>query len=179
MRRKNIAIIVLSIVLIGVVITSIILMNNYSTESNDLSVKNKDLQRQLTETITNLEEINEELNIMKNELASNDTTNEKLSDDNEKLINDNEKKTYKYKIPLVIDETNIYVEVKQGKYPIEKVEFFYNNKLLFTDTEKPYEFMLNKISIGFQKIKVIVYDTKGNSATDQMKIWFLNILKNN
>ncbi len=95
------------------------------------------------------------------------------------LFNDNLQKTYKYKTPLVIDETNIYAEVKQGKYSIEKVEFFYNNKLLFTDTEKPYEFMLNKISIGFHKIKVIAYDTKGNSATDQMKIFFFNILKNN
>ncbi len=95
------------------------------------------------------------------------------------LFNDNLQKTYKYKTPLVIDETNIYAEVKQGKYSIEKVEFFYNNKLLFTDTEKPFEFMLNKISIGFHKIKVIAYDTKGNSATDQMKIFFFNILKNN
>jgi hypothetical protein len=95
------------------------------------------------------------------------------------LFNDNVQKTYRYKTPLVIDETNIYAEVKQGKYPIEKVEFFYNNKLLFTDSEKPYEFMLNKISIGFHKIKVIAYDTKGNSATDQMKIFYFNILKNN
>ena len=96
------------------------------------------------------------------------------------LFNDNEKKTYKYKTPIIIDETNIYAEVKQGKYPIKKVEFYYNNKLLFTDTEKPYEYMLNKISFGFRfhKIKVIVYDTIGNNATDEIKIFFLNILKN-
>lgn len=95
------------------------------------------------------------------------------------LFNDNEKKTYKYKTPLIIDETNIYAEVKQGAYPIEKVEFYYNNKLLFTDKEKPYEYMLNKISIGFHKIKVIAYDTNGNNAMDQIKILFVNILKNN
>ena len=94
------------------------------------------------------------------------------------LFNDNEKKTYKYKTPIIIDETNIYAEVKQGKYPIKKVEFYYKDKLLFTDTEKPYEYMLNKISIGFHKIKVIAYDTIGNKATDEIKILFLNILKN-
>jgi hypothetical protein len=94
------------------------------------------------------------------------------------LFNDNEKKTYKYKTPIIIDETNIYVEEKQGAYPIEKVEFYYDNKLFFTDTEKPYEYMLNKPSIGFHKIKVIAYDSIGTYATDEMKILFINIPKN-
>ncbi len=92
---------------------------------------------------------------------------------------DNVQKTYKYKIPIIIDETNIYAEVKQGTYPIGKVEFYCDEKLLFTDTEKPYEYMLNKRSIGFHKIKVVAYDTQKNNATDEMKILFLNILKNN
>jgi hypothetical protein len=95
------------------------------------------------------------------------------------FYNDNPQKTYKYKIPIIIDETNIYAEVKQGKYPIEKVEFYCDEKLLFTDTEKPYEYMLNKRSIGFHTIKVVTYDTQKNNATDHMKILFLNILKNN
>jgi hypothetical protein len=95
------------------------------------------------------------------------------------LFKDNEKKSYKYKTPIIIDETNIYAEVKQGIYNIEKVEFYYDNKLLFTDIEKPYEYMLNKISIGFHKIKVIAYDTNGNNARDEIKILFLNLLKKN
>jgi len=95
------------------------------------------------------------------------------------FYNDNLQKTYKYKTPIIIDETNIYAEVKQGTYPIEKVEFYCDEKLLFTDTEKPYEYMLNKRSIGFHKIKVVAYDTQKNNATDEMKILFLNILKNN
>jgi hypothetical protein len=94
------------------------------------------------------------------------------------LFSDNEKKTYKYKTPIIIDDTNIYAEVKQGIYPIDKVEFYYDDKLLLTDTEKPYEYMLNKTSIGFHKIKVIAYDTIGTYATDEMKILFINILKN-
>jgi len=94
------------------------------------------------------------------------------------LFNDNEKKTYKYKTPIILDKTNIYAEVKQGTYPIEKVEFYYNDKLLLTDTEKPYDYMLDKTSIGFHKIKVIAYDTIGSNATDEMKILFINIQKN-
>jgi hypothetical protein len=95
------------------------------------------------------------------------------------FYNDNSQKTYRYKTPIIIDKTNIYAEVNEGLHPIEKVEFYYNNKLIATLDEKPYEYMLNKRSLGFQKIKVVAYDTQGNNATDEMKILFLNILKNN
>jgi hypothetical protein len=84
-------------------------------------------------------------------------------------------KNIKYYTPIVIDNTTISAEVKQGVYPIDRVEFYYGNKLLFTDTEKPYEYMLNKRSIGFHKIKVIVYDSEEHSAIDQMRILFFNI----
>jgi len=76
---------------------------------------------------------------------------------------------------LIIGKSNIYAEVKQGVYPIDRVEFYYGNRLLFTDTEKPYEYMLNKRSLGVHKITVVVYDLQGNSAIDQMKILFFNI----
>jgi len=88
---------------------------------------------------------------------------------------DNVLKNIKYKTPVVIDETNIYAEVKQGVYPIDRVEFYYDDKLIFTDKEKPFEYMLNNRSMGLHKIKVVAYDTNGNSAIDEMKILFLNI----
>jgi hypothetical protein len=91
------------------------------------------------------------------------------------IRNDTIVKNIKQVTSLIIDKTNIYAEVKQGKYPIDRVEFYYGNRLLFTDTEKPYEYMLNERSIGFHKIKVIAYDSEGHSATDQMKIIFFNI----
>lgn len=91
------------------------------------------------------------------------------------IYNDTILKNIKYVTSLIIDKTNIYAEVKQGLYAIDRVEFYYGNKLLFTDTEKPYEYILNKRSIGLHKIKVVVYDSKGNTATDQMKILFFNI----
>lgn len=93
------------------------------------------------------------------------------------FYNDNVLKIIKYKTPIVIDETNIYAEVKKGLYPIDRVEFYFGDKLIFTDKEKPYEYMLNKRSILPHKIKIIVYDTKGNNAIDQMKIYFMNIRK--
>lgn len=91
------------------------------------------------------------------------------------ISNDTIRKNTKYVTSLIIDKTNIYAEVTQGIYPIDRVEFYYGTTLLFTDTEEPYEYMLNKRSIGFHRIKVVVYDEQGNSATDQMRILFLNI----
>ena len=85
MRKKSITTIVLSVVLLGAVISNFILITSCSKESDDLPVTNEDLQRQLTECTTNLDELNEELDIVKDELSSSDLTNKKLSDDNEKL----------------------------------------------------------------------------------------------
>jgi hypothetical protein len=55
------------------------------------------------------------------------------------------------------------------------VEFYYGNRLLSTDTEEPYEYLLNQRSIGFHRIQVIVYDTGGNTAVDKMLIIFVNL----
>ncbi len=84
-------------------------------------------------------------------------------------------KNTKHVTSLIIDKTIISAEVKQGSHAIDRVEFYYGNTLLFTDTEQPYEYLLNKRSLGFHKIKVVVHDSEGNSATDQMRILFFNI----
>jgi hypothetical protein len=91
------------------------------------------------------------------------------------VYQDNIIKNMTYDTPIVIGETNISAEVQQGVYPIDRVEFYYGNTLLFTDKEKPYEYLLNKRSVGLHMIKVVVYDTKEHSATDKMKIWFVNL----
>jgi hypothetical protein len=91
------------------------------------------------------------------------------------MNNDTILKNIEHVTSLIIDKTTIIAEVKPGLHAIDRVEFYYGNTLLFTDTEQPYEYMLNKRSVGFHKIKVVVYDSEGNSATDQMRILFFNI----
>lgn len=78
-------------------------------------------------------------------------------------------------VPLVLDKSTFSVAVTQGRWPIERVEFYYGSTYLCTDTEKPYECMLDKLSVGFHTIKAVVYDTNGTNAMDQMKIWFVNV----
>ena len=77
----------------------------------------------------------------------------------------------------IIDDFVIYAEVEKGNSPISHVEFYYNDKLVFTDNEEPFHFHLNKLSLSEKKIKVIVYDESGNTAKDEMYIFYLNLLK--
>ncbi len=92
-------------------------------------------------------------------------------------FNNNARKNIERYTPIVFDDINLYAEVKEGSYPIDRVEFYYGKRLVFTDMEKPYEFLLNKRSIFKHKIKAIVYDTAGNSAIDEMDIFFFNLKK--
>ena len=86
-------------------------------------------------------------------------------------------KKYKYDKTLVIDDVLIHTDVKQGDSPISYVEFYYNGKKVFTDTEAPYQYRLNRYSIRKHNIRVIVYDEKGRTASDEIKFYFLNIMK--
>jgi hypothetical protein len=91
------------------------------------------------------------------------------------IYKDSMRRTIRHRTPIVIDETTIYAEVRQGSYPIERVEFYYDNRLVHIDTEKPFTYLLTKRSAGFHVLRVVVYDTMGDSAVDQMKILFLNL----
>jgi len=88
-------------------------------------------------------------------------------------------KKFKYDKTLVIDDVLIDTNVKQGDSPISYVEFYYNGKKVFNDTDAPYQYRLNYYSIRKHKIRVVVYDEKGRSASDEIKFYFLNISKKN
>jgi len=93
------------------------------------------------------------------------------------FIDDQEQKTYQYKTPIILHDITIHAETTPGTNPLEKVEFYYDNTLRFTDTEQPYEYMLNLTSLGVHKITVIAYDTLGKNATDAMKMLYVNFPK--
>lgn len=83
----------------------------------------------------------------------------------------------KYENTIVIDNVLLLAEVTPGKNPIEKVEFIYDGKLLFTDKEPPYFYRLNEFSMKKHTIKVNAYDTAGNKVSDEIKFFFWNVLK--
>ena len=67
-------------------------------------------------------------------------------------------------------ETNVFSNVA-----IEKVEFYVNEELKFVDNDEPYEWLWDEKAIGKYKIKVVVYDVKGNEADDEMDVSIFNI----
>ena len=48
--------------------------------------------------------------------------------------------------------------------PIQRAEFYYDGKLVFTDTEAPFKWQFNKFSLGKHQITVIVYDQLGRNS---------------
>jgi hypothetical protein len=81
-----------------------------------------------------------------------------------------------FKVTRLIGWTKIVVNADDSDGSIEKVEFYIDNELLDTVNSAPYEYILKRIglfkTILFRKymLKVIAYDDKGLTATDEMEI---------
>ena len=66
---------------------------------------------------------------------------------------------------------NLKVEVK-ALAPLQKVEFYVGNKLMFTDDSEPYEWKWEGFSIGRKIIKAVPYDMNGEPAGfDDTIVW--------
>jgi hypothetical protein len=76
---------------------------------------------------------------------------------------------------ILINNMWIWADVKPGDAAIEKVEFYYDDALQFTDTEASYKWLLDKRSISKHQIKVVVYDKKGRTSDDWMDIFSINL----
>jgi hypothetical protein len=77
----------------------------------------------------------------------------------------------------VINDIWVWAEVEYATIPIERAEFYYDGKLVFTDTEAPFKWQFNKFSLGKHQITVIVYDQLGRNSTDWREIRFINVFK--
>ncbi len=77
---------------------------------------------------------------------------------------------------IVLDSLTILAEVSQGMYPINKVEFYYDDKLQTTDYAYPFQWYMNKISLGYHTLEVVIYDKGGGVSRDWMNIFFVNFL---
>lgn len=86
-------------------------------------------------------------------------------------------KKFKYERTVVIDDFLICTEIIPGDAPIEKVKFYYDDELVFTDTDMPYQWRLNKLSLRKHTVKVILHDEKGRTAEDQVTFRYINLLK--
>ena len=60
---------------------------------------------------------------------------------------------------------------------IDRVEFYFDDKLECTREQIPYVWHLNKTGFGNHKITVKLFDRQGRNSTDQINIFYINLLK--
>jgi aminopeptidase YwaD len=77
----------------------------------------------------------------------------------------------------VINNIWIWAEVDNATIPIQRAEFYYDGKLVYTDTEAPFMWEFNKFSLRKHQITVVVYDQLGRNSSDWREIRFINIFK--
>jgi len=75
---------------------------------------------------------------------------------------------------ILIDDIWIWADTPKD-VSIEKVEFYYRGRLQMTDTDPPYKWHLNKFSLFRHRIEVRAYDIYGQSASDWIDVWNINV----
>ena len=70
-------------------------------------------------------------------------------------------------IPIIVGKLTVKAEAYSSE-GVEKVEFYLNNIIQYTDVEEPYTWIWEKSPFGFYKIEVKVYDESGKTASDSI-----------
>jgi len=78
----------------------------------------------------------------------------------------------------VIGKVTVEVSVNDAQTGVEKVEFYVNNKLEYTDYVLPQSYSWSECSFGkTYNFKVKAYDYSGNSATDDVTLRVFSFCK--
>jgi len=82
----------------------------------------------------------------------------------------NNKKMLSLRKTIIIGDIDIEVTVAYEDALIEKIEFYINDQLKYTDTKEPYIWTWDKKALfrSIHNIKLIAYDTAGNSVSDEV-----------
>ncbi len=75
---------------------------------------------------------------------------------------------------IIIGGITIETSVYSPNEDIDKVEFYIDDKLKYTDYESPYTWLWDEIAIGIHKIKVVAYGIN-ISSTNEKDVFILNI----
>jgi hypothetical protein len=90
-------------------------------------------------------------------------------------INDNPFLNLAYHRTIILRDIMVKANVKPGNSPIEKVEFYYDNKLQFVDTEEPYNWMLDRFSFFIHRLNVKAYDQSGKTSIAEITFPYINL----
>jgi len=74
---------------------------------------------------------------------------------------------------MIIGKIDVEAQVNGDVGTVQKIEFYKDNILQFTDTEAPYIWTWNKLSFFKHTIKIIAYYDSINSTSNQITMWKL------
>ncbi|MEA3457191.1 MAG: FG-GAP-like repeat-containing protein [Candidatus Thermoplasmatota archaeon] len=75
----------------------------------------------------------------------------------------------KYGTSIVIGDLTVRTKELE---PLSKVEFYLDNKAVFTDEQSPFEWRWTRFSLGWHTVKAKAFDLEGNSAGfDEAIVW--------
>lgn len=85
---------------------------------------------------------------------------------------------FELKIPMItniiIGKINIEAETKNSLHGVDRVEFYIDEELMSTDFTEPYSWLWDERQMFFlYTIKVVAYDSIGNSEYDDIQVWKL------
>ena len=72
---------------------------------------------------------------------------------------------------IVFGAMTVLVTALDLETSIDKMLFYVDDKLCETLTSEPYEWLWDDSNSGKHTLKVVVYDTVGNTATDELEVW--------
>jgi len=78
-----------------------------------------------------------------------------------------------FPVSLIIGKIDVEAQLNGVLGTVEKIEFYVDNKLQFSDTEAPYLWTWTKLSIFSHTVKVIAYYDAVNTTSNEIKVWKL------
>gem|GEM_PF-1415760 len=72
---------------------------------------------------------------------------------------------------IVYGEITVIAEAYDNESGVNRVEFWIDSELRYTDDKPPYEWLWSEKGFFQRKLKAVAYDNAGNSAQDSLSLW--------
>ena len=77
---------------------------------------------------------------------------------------------------IIVDDFSVLARNNhEDMSPLERVEFYFDDILVYTDTDPPFKWRCDKWSLGSHRITTISYDHIGQKTTNYLDIFYINL----
>ena len=89
-----------------------------------------------------------------------------------------DRETIPLKIPIILGRITVIVDA-YDEDGIDKIEFYIDDIIKFTDCDIPYQWLWNEFAIGRHEIRAIAYDNERNKVEDKINVMIFNFGERN